>query len=93
MMLIACKGQRGRGWLDRVDNGTPRPLAGLLRETNYASLTTKCLTVPGVCTLPNTRPTTEWTQHLFSVQLEHGDQVKSILLYTTAATVFSTMSV
>ena len=33
-----------------VVNGPQRPLTSLLRETNYASLTTKCLTVPGICT-------------------------------------------
>ena len=50
---------KGEGGCSHVVNGSPRPMASLLRETDYASLTTKCLTVPGVCTVPNTRPTTE----------------------------------
>ena len=55
---------KGAGRLLTRCYGSPRPLASLLRETNYASLTTECLTVPGVCTVPNTRPTTEWTSAL-----------------------------
>ena len=44
--IVACK-DLGEGMAQTlVVHGTPRPLASLLRETNYASLTTKCLTVP-----------------------------------------------
>ena len=55
---------KGEGGCSHVVNGTPRRLASLLRETNYASLTTKCLTMAGTCTEPNPRPTTEWTSAL-----------------------------
>ena len=48
-------------------------MASLLRETNYASLTTKCLTVSGVCMVPNTSPRPSPFHDFSSVQLEHGD--------------------
>ena len=51
--VITRKGEGGRSV---VVNGPQRPLASLLRETNYASLTTKCLIMPGVCTVPDPRP-------------------------------------
>ena len=39
-VIVACEGQRGGDGSTHVVNGFPRPLANLLRETNYASLTT-----------------------------------------------------
>ena len=64
-IIVACI--RGGDGSDTVDNGTLRPTASLLRETNYASLTTKCLTVPRSVYGTNTRPTTERTSaFLFS---------------------------
>ena len=41
-VIVTCK-DLGEGMAQTVVNGTPRPLASLLRETNYASLTTECL--------------------------------------------------
>ena len=76
-VIVACIGQRGGDGSTHVDNGTPRPLASLLRETNYASLTTKCLTVPGVCTVPNTSPRPSAFHDFSSVWFSHGNQVIS----------------
>ena len=42
-VIVVCNDQRGGDGSTEVVNGTPRPLTSLLRETNYASLTTKCL--------------------------------------------------
>ena len=68
--VITRKGEGGRSV---VVNGPQRPLASLLRETNYASLTTKCLIMPRICTVPDTSPRSR-TFHDFSlVQLAHGD--------------------
>ena len=39
-VIVTCK-DLGEGMAQTVVNGTPRPLASLLRETNSASLTTK----------------------------------------------------
>ena len=53
----ACKGLGVGDGLTVVVNGPPkRPLASLLCETNDASLTTKCLIMPGVCTVPDPSP-------------------------------------
>ena len=47
----------GEGPVSSVGNGTPkRPLASLLCETNDTSPTTKCLIMPGVCTVPDPSP-------------------------------------
>ena len=68
--VITRKGEGGRS----VDiNGLQRPLASLLHETNYASLTTKCLIMPGVCTVPDTSPRPSAFHDSSSVQLAHCD--------------------
>ena len=51
--VITRKGEGGRSV---VVNGPQRPLASLLRETNYASLTTKCLIIPGIRTVLDPSP-------------------------------------
>ena len=43
-VMFACK-DLGEGMAETRCYGSPRPLASLLRETNYASLTTECLTM------------------------------------------------
>ena len=85
--------RKGESDCSVVLNGPQRSLASLLRETNYASLTTKCLTMPGICTVPDTSPRPSASHDSSSVQLgQQMTQVKSTLLYSTAATVFSIMS-
>ena len=93
MIIVACKGQRGGDGSTHAVNGSPRPMAGLLRETNYASLTTRYLTVSGLCPVQNTSLRPSGLQPFSSVQLEHGDQVKANRLFSTAYTEFSIMSV
>ena len=84
--VITRKGEGGRSV---VVNGPQRPLASLLRETNYASLTTKCLIMPEICTVPDTSPRPRAFHDSSSVRLDHGDQVKSTRLYSTAAEEFN----
>ena len=56
VIVVRVKSTGGDGF-DQLLNGTPkRPLASLLCETNDASLTTKCLTAPAVCTVPDPSP-------------------------------------
>ena len=74
--------RKGEGDRTVVVNGPERPLASLFRETNYASLTTKCLIVPGKCTVPDTSPRPSVFHDSSSVRLDHGDQVKSTLFDT-----------
>ena len=74
-VIVACNDQRGGDGSTEVVNGSQRPLASLLRETNDASLTTKCLIMPRSMydTEPSPRPS---AFHDFSsVRLAHGDQV------------------
>ena len=47
-VIVVRVTSRGVDGLTVVVNGPQRPLARLLRETNYASLTTKYLTAPGI---------------------------------------------
>ena len=84
--VITRKGEGGRSV---VVNGPQRPLASLLRETNYASLTTKRLIMPEICTVPDTSPRPRAFHDSSSVRLDHGDQVKSTRLYSTAAEEFN----
>ena len=68
--VITRKGEGGRS----VDfNGPQRPLASLLRETFYVSLTTKCLTAPGISTVPDPSPRPSAFHDSSLVQLAHGD--------------------
>ena len=73
---------RGGDGLAVVVNGTSKGLwPCLLYETNDASLTTKCLTMPGVCTVPDPSPRPSDLQQLSLIlpgQLM--TQVKSTLL-------------
>ena len=69
---------KGRGRLGSVVNRPQRPLASLLRETNYASLTTKCLLMYGICEVPNASPRPSAFHDSSSVQLgQQMTQVKS----------------
>ena len=45
-VIVACNDQRGGDGSTEFVNGSRKPLASLLRETNYASLTTKCVIMP-----------------------------------------------
>ena len=84
--VITRKGEGGRSV---IVNGPQRPLGSLLRETNYASLTTKCSIMPGICTVPDTSPRPSAFHDSSSVRQDHGDQVKSTRLDNTAATELS----
>ena len=68
--VITRKGEGGRS----VDfNGPQRPLASLLRETYYVSLMSKCLTAPGISTVPDPSPRPSAFHDSSPVQLAHGD--------------------
>ena len=68
--IITRKWEGGRS----VDvNGPRRPLASLLRETYYVSLTTKCLTALGISTVPDPSPRPSAFHDSSPVQLAHGD--------------------
>ena len=75
-VIVACNDQMGGDGSTEVVNGPRRPLASLLCETNYASLTTKCL-IPGICTVPNTSPRQSAFHDFSSVRLAHGDPGES----------------
>ena len=72
--VITCQGEGDCTVV--VLNGPQRPLASLLRETNYASLTTKCLTMPEICTVPDTSPRPSAFHDSSSVQL--GQQMTHV---------------
>ena len=59
MTIIVAYKDLGEGMAQTVVNGTPRPLTSLLRETDYASLTTKCFTVPPSVHDTDHEPTTK----------------------------------
>ena len=85
--------RKGEGGHSVVLNGPQRTLASLLRETNYASLTTKCLTMPGICTVPDTSPRPGAFHDSSSVQLgQQMTQVKSPFCTELPLQYFSIMS-
>ena len=59
-VIVACNDQRGGDGSTEVLNGPRKPLASLLRETNYASLTTKCLIMPRSIYGTGHEPTTKY---------------------------------
>ena len=76
-VIVACNATRGGDGLTEVVNGPQRPLTSLLRETSYASLTTKCITMAEICTVPNTSPRSSAFHYFSSVRLAHGDPGES----------------
>ena len=66
-VIVACNDQRGGDGSTEVVNIPQKPLTSLLRETSYASLTTKCLTMPRSMYGTEHEPTTKcFSRLLFS---------------------------